>query len=97
MLIQSLTISLSEGTRDKKSRSSLFGMALGARSFLVNLLIPGKEGQTENLKPSNVQQNIHKFYRPKYFFLHKYIHVHIINRNQSQIVATEFLLSSCVQ
>ena len=35
-----LTCSLSEGTRDKKSNNSLFGIALGDLNFFVNLLIP---------------------------------------------------------
>lgn len=40
------TSSLSEGTLDKKSSSSLLGIALGARNFFVNLLMPRIEKET---------------------------------------------------
>lgn len=40
-----LTSCASEGTLERKSSSSLFGMAWGFRSFLVNLLIPTKKQQ----------------------------------------------------
>lgn len=44
--IKKPTSSLSEGTLDKKSSSSLLGIALGARNFFVNLLMPRIEKET---------------------------------------------------
>ena len=38
--LHALTNSLSDGTLDKKSKSSLLAIAFGFLSFLVNLLMP---------------------------------------------------------
>lgn len=40
-MLNELTISTSEGMRDRKSASSLLSTAFGLRIFFVNLFIPG--------------------------------------------------------
>lgn len=44
-MFHKLTISISEGIRDKKSASSLLSTAFGLRIFFVNLFIPKEENK----------------------------------------------------